>query len=147
MSALSQLQVYGARAVTRYGLVRGSVIAADRIVRCNPAARFYQVRAGRSFHEPDGRVIDPVVPDRAETKRHSPALAAALSAVVPGAGRVYAGRSFDGLMGFLTVALYYSMAKESTARGHPIRAGILWTGTVTFYLGEIYGAWRSAKYD
>lgn len=139
--------LYGAGAVAKFGLLRGSVMAADRIVRCNPAARYYQLRAGRSFHEPDGRIVDPVVPDRPETNRHSPALAAALSSMVPGAGRVYAGRPFDGLAGFLTVVLFYSMARESTHRQHPLRAGILWTGTVTFYLGEIYGAWRMAKYD
>ncbi len=138
--------VYGAQAVAQFGLARGSVMAADRTVRCNPAARFYQLREGQPFHYPDGRLVDPVVPKGSGSGTKSPILAAALSSVIPGAGRAYAGRPFDGLMGFLTVAVMVTLQQESAARNHTIRSGVLLVGTLAFYFGEIYGAWRTAKY-
>ena len=137
--------IYGAHAIAHYGLFRGSIMAADRIVRCSPFARHYQVMDQKQI-QADGRLVDPVVPLVKRKSGKSPSTAALLSTVLPGAGRVYAGKPLDGLMGFMTVAMFYSSYRISQSRGHTIRAGILLTGTITFYFGEIYGAWREARY-
>ena len=53
----------------------------------------------------DGRLIDPVGQTTLSTGTKSPFFAALLSVFIPGAGRAYTGRSFDGLMGLWTVYL------------------------------------------
>lgn len=77
----------------------------------------------------------------------SPALAAGLSALVPGAGKVYAGAWKDGLVS----ALFVGANAFTTYRGfqnNGIRSPYVWIfGSLTagFYVGNIYGAHKQAK--
>lgn len=119
-------------------------MAFDRVIRCNPSALQQHKKMGGNFYS-DGRLIDDVqyLPPTASTK--SPIIAAGLSMVVPGLGRAYAGRKVDGLYGFLMSALainvgYKSLKRESLFA--PLYVGM----ALTFYGGEIYGAYRTAKY-
>ncbi|NOZ04578.1 MAG: membrane protein insertion efficiency factor YidD [FCB group bacterium] len=140
---------YGAQAIHYYGILAGTAQAADRIVRCNPMARYYHIRMNGQFHVPDDRLIDPVKPVNqlsAQKTTKSPVFAAALSAMIPGAGRVYAGRWYDGLMGFMLFALTGTSALDSYRRHRPV-ATPLFTGlALSLYAGEIYGAYRTARY-
>ena len=52
---------YGAAAVRQFGIIRGGIIASERITRCNPFAFHYHLELQRPFHDKDGRLIDPVV--------------------------------------------------------------------------------------
>ena len=52
---------YGTDAINKYGIIRGGVIASERITRCNPRAYHYQLIQNRPFHANDGRIIDPVI--------------------------------------------------------------------------------------
>ncbi|MBC8400941.1 MAG: membrane protein insertion efficiency factor YidD [Candidatus Marinimicrobia bacterium] len=138
---------YGTLAIKEYGLLAGSVVTADRIVRCNPFAWHYHLQIHGGFHPSDGRLVDPVIPNpAATTTAKSPYLAAVLSAVIPGSGRAYARRPWDGLMGFMTVALTVSAAYSGLSTDRPIEGGIFLSFATIFYTGEIYGAWRAAKY-
>ena len=139
---------YGTLAIKEYGLLAGSTVTADRIMRCNPFAWHYHLQMQGEFHPSDGRLVDPVIPEpAATTTSKSPYLVAAvLSAVVPGSGRAYAGRPWDGLMGFMTVALTASAAYGGLSTDRPIEGGIFLSFAAIFYAGEIYGAWRAAKY-
>ncbi|MFH1853035.1 MAG: membrane protein insertion efficiency factor YidD [Candidatus Neomarinimicrobiota bacterium] len=139
---------YGAQAIHQHGLLAGAVVTADRIVRCNPAAWDQHLHSGGRFHEPDGRLVDPVVPAPADsnTAVKSPLLAATLSTFLPGSGRAYAGRPWDGFFGFLTVAATASVAHSALHLDRPIEAGIFLSLAAVFYAGEIYGAWRAARY-
>ncbi len=139
---------YGAQAIGKHGLLLGCAVTADRIVRCNPFAWQHQLQMGGELHT-DGRLVDPVIPappDSIAKTGKSPLLAAAMSAVIPGSGRVYAGRPWDGLMGFLTVALMANGAWLANENGSAIEKGIFIPIAAIFYSGEIYGAWRTAKY-
>jgi len=132
-------------AIKNYGIIKGSIMASDRITRCNPFAMYYQMELGLPFKDDDGRLIDPVVYKKKLESKKSPILTAALS-VIPGAGRFYAGRKLDGLMGFWSIYLatssaYYANKNERSILG-PLLLGI---AGVT-YFGEVYGAWRSSKY-
>ena len=49
---------YGASAIRQYGLVRGGIVASERITRCNPFAVYYHLELNRPFYELDGRLID-----------------------------------------------------------------------------------------
>jgi hypothetical protein len=76
--------------------------------------------------------------------RKSPAKAAILASLVPGAGRAYLDRPGDAAFAFMLVgstaatAVYY--ARRNSWTGFSIMAGVgLW-----FYVGDIYGSWRWA---
>jgi len=137
---------YGAQAIQDYGLLRGSFIASDRIVRCNPAALEHHLKHGREFRPTDLRLIDPVHLPQPFTLTKSPALAASLSTVIPGTGRMYAGRWFDGFMGLSQFLFYAAITNYAYQNDWEVLTTI--AGGITFivYGGEIYGAYRTAKY-
>ncbi len=138
---------YGVQAIQEHGLLPGIFVTADRIVRCNPAAWDGHLHAGGHFHEPDGRLVDPVVPEmQISQPEKSPLLAAGFSAVVPGSGRIYAGRTWDGIFGLVTFSMMALTAYNSFENDHQISGGIFLAASIAFYGGEIYGAWRTAKY-
>jgi hypothetical protein len=138
---------YGAQAIRTHGLLKGAPMAMDRIIRCSPFAYHYHLALQGAFH-PDGRLVDPVVPPPVvvRTTEKNPRTAALLSALLPGAGRAYAGRWWDGLMGLLVFSLSLDNARTARQLERPL-ATPFWIGvTALVYSGEIYGAWRTAKY-
>lgn len=136
---------YGALSVAEHGIVLGPVMAADRITRCNPAALEYHAKLSKDFYTKDFRIKDPVNLSGGQTDK-SPLLAAALSAIIPGSGRIYAGRFWDGIFGFIMVSIpaasAYRMRDDSGSFGFMMYA----SAAAVFYGGEIYGALRTAKY-
>ncbi|MBW6458743.1 MAG: hypothetical protein K0B52_06235, partial [FCB group bacterium] len=79
--------------------------------------------------------------------QRSPVLGGVMSAVIPGSGKIYAGRWMDGVQAFsmITAPAYnawYHFAKNGTKS---VRAWI-WTGvTAWFYLSDIYGSVKAVK--
>ena len=135
---------YGAQAIHSQGAMAGLFMTSDRIIRCNPKARQYHQLMDGQFYL-DGRLIDSVSnpSDRVTTK--SPTIAAGLSMIIPGLGRAYAGRNSDGIYGFVITALAInngvsSIRKESMLA--PFQIGL----AMILYGGEIYGAYRTAKF-
>lgn len=135
---------YGALAIRDFGLLPGIFVASDRIVRCNPGAYHYHRLAGGVINEA-GFLIDPVRPSAGKSSQR-PLKAALLSAILPGVGRIYAGRWYEGLLsGCLTIGTgraAYLMYKYN----HHVRAAVYSLLFLAYYGGEIYGAWRTAKY-
>ncbi len=137
---------YGAQAIRDYGLLRGSFMASDRIIRCNPSSLEHHLKHGGAFNPIDMRLIDPVhIPPLAELTK-SPVLAASLSALIPGTGRMYAKHWFDGFMGLSQFLLYAAITNYAYQKDWQALTAI--SGGITFiiYGGEIYGAFRTAKY-
>jgi len=137
---------YGAQAIEDYGILLGSFMAADRIVRCNPSSLEHYLKHGREFRPTDLRLIDPVHLPQPVTLSKSPALAASLSAVIPGTGRMYAGRWFDGFMGLSQFLLYAAITNYAYQKDWEVVTAISVGITFIVYGGEIYGAYRTAKY-
>ena len=138
---------YGALAVRNYGPIIGTAITADRIVRCNPFALNYHYEMHGEFHYPDYRLVDSL--EFSQTRylsNKSPIFAASLSTIFPGTGRVYAGRFLDGLMGLWMVLLPGTAAYGSLQQGQAMKGNFFTGITLIFWLGEIYGAYRTAKY-
>ena len=138
---------YGALAVRNYGPIIGIAITADRIVRCNPFALNYHYEMHGEFHYPDYRLVDSL--EFSQTRyltNKSPILAAGLSTILPGTGRMYAGRFLDGLMGLWMVLLPGTAAYGSLQQGQSMKGNFFTGITLIFWLGEIYGAYRTAKY-
>ncbi|MHC4753369.1 MAG: DUF5683 domain-containing protein [Planctomycetota bacterium] len=122
-------------------------MASDRIIRCNPTALETHLLMGGELTPVDKRLVDPVnlaAPLQVSTK--SPALAALYSAILPGSGRVYAGRIYNGITGFMIFALFTTLTIHAFEEEYAIAAPLLAGFTFVLYGGEIYGAYRSAKY-
>lgn len=79
---------------------------------------------------------------QAALPRKSPWLAAGLSAVVPGLGRVYIGRWPDGLFSFLLVGLVGGFAAHGFYEDgqSSVRGWILGSTAALFYVGNVYGS-------
>ncbi|OWY22058.1 hypothetical protein C7N43_09250 [Sphingobacteriales bacterium UPWRP_1] len=82
-----------------------------------------------------------------KVKRRSPALAGMLSAVVPGLGKVYAGKAKQGIASFFPVALLGLQAYENIhKRGIKNGFSIFYTGLFSvFYIGNIWGSVLSVQ--
>jgi len=80
-----------------------------------------------------------------EVKTVSPRLAAGFSALLPGAGQVYAGRRGDGVLSFLAVAGAGAASVLSFMYGYNDLGGMFAFFSGLFYGGNIYGAWNSAR--
>ena len=137
---------YGALAIKENGLLKGLPMTADRIVRCNPSAFFNHLHMRGEFNNNDKRLVDHPQSLRDIKNNKSPLFAGILSAIVPGAGRIYAGRWFDGFMGFVMVYLTASSAIEASKQENYFGKSFAYSMAAIFYTGEIYGAYRSAKY-
>ena len=135
---------YGAQAIHEKGVLSGLFITSDRIIRCNHTAYSVHNKMGGKFHN-DGRLVDQVNYDVLSKTKKSPILAAGLSMVVPGLGRVYAGRPKDGAFGFLMSVLAINAGARSLKK-ESFLSPLYISMALTFYGGEIYGAYRTAKY-
>lgn len=80
------------------------------------------------------------------SRRKKSALAAAcLSAVIPGAGKVYAGRTGEGAAAFMTVVPLGIITAEQWKKNGPGYWGTTLSGALfsLFYIGNIYGSYVS----
>ena len=136
---------YGADAIQQFGVIRGGAMAAERITRCNPFAFHYHLKLRRPFHDSDGRLVDPVIQSSIPGSRKSPLLAGLMSAILPGSGRIYAGRALDGIMGMWMMYLVGNSAYNAIENERPIAGPLFGIATGFVYLGEVYGGWRAAK--
>tara|TARA_B100001175_G_scaffold61584_1_gene49927 strand:- start:53 stop:667 length:615 start_codon:yes stop_codon:yes gene_type:complete len=136
---------YCAQAINNHGIIIGGIIASDRIIRCNPFAYNYHLKLNSPFKFNDKRLIDPVKQQTVSSK-NSPLIAGLLSAIIPGLGRAYCNRTMDGMMGLWTFYLTSSSAYIAVKQNRNILGPILSVASLYIYLGEIYGAWRTAKY-
>lgn len=73
----------------------------------------------------------------------SPRLAGGLSAILPGAGQLYAGRPHDAALAFLLNAAFIAGAWESFDSGNEVVGGILLFFEAGWYTGNIYNAANS----
>lgn len=138
---------YGMHAIQKFGVIKGTMMTTDRIVRCNPAARDYHLKSKMEINNM-GYLVDPVTPVAApeKTQMKSPLVAAGLSALIPGLGRAYSGRIFEGLLGGLMTFLIGQIALEAYQNDRPVKASMFSAYFISFYSGEIYGAYRTTKY-
>lgn len=75
----------------------------------------------------------------------SPALAGTLSAVVPGAGQLYVGRTGDAAIAFLLNAAFVWAAVESFDKGNNVAGGILLAFEAGWYSGNVFNAVGGAQ--
>ena len=82
---------------------------------------------------------------RVSYPKRSPFVAMLLSGIIPGLGKVYAGRLYDGLYSFILNAgslyLVYDAWRHNRKTETYVYSGIF----LFFYSGNIYGSWIAAK--
>ena len=100
---------------------------------------------------PDGQAarnakhVVPLIGQYKNLPQKSEALAAILSAVIPGSGYVYAGHFGDGITAFLINGLWIAGAVTGIQAEYYAIAGVLAGVGLPFYLGNIYGSANAAK--
>ena len=91
------------------------------------------------------KVFGDIYSSRFESRQKSPALAGIMSAVVPGAGKWYAGRKDEAIASFLTVGVFAGLTAECWVKKGPKDWRTIVFGTLgsLFYIGNIYGSYVS----
>lgn len=79
------------------------------------------------------------------SKSKSPATAALLSALIPGAGKIYTGEIGDGITSFLTYGILVYLMVDNFNAGHNTRGYIFGGLALLSYGGTIYGSASSAQ--
>jgi TM2 domain-containing membrane protein YozV len=75
----------------------------------------------------------------------SPTFAAILSALIPGAGKIYSGETGDGITALILTGLFGYLAYDNFEAKHKTRAWIFSGLTAFFYAGNIYGSAAAAQ--
>jgi len=80
-------------------------------------------------------------------KKRSPALGGIMSAIIPGSGKVYAGRLLDGMQAFSVVlAPAYNAYYHFRKTGPTSARAWIWTAVASwFYLSDIYGSVKAVR--
>ena len=116
-----------------------------RLLAGDFASAYEKAREGAALH-PDS--VLPSLRDRLASHdalaSRSRSLAAALSAVFPGAGQAYAGRTADALLSAAAVLALGAGSVLTWRAGHRGVAFTLGFFTALAYGGGIYGAWNAA---
>ena len=136
---------YCSLAIKEYGSLYGTIIGLDRITRCNPSALYYHKKINGSYKDEDGRLIDYVNPTYYH-KGNKSAVLSIVIAIIPGMGKIYSCRVYDGIYGTLNLFASlkaYSFAKENQNK---IMMNVFGITSLIFYTSDIYGSWRAAKY-
>ena len=124
---------YCSLAIKEYGSLYGTIIGLDRVTRCNPSALYYHQKINGSYKDEDGRIIDYISPTFYHIGNKS-VLLSALLAIIPG---------MYGTLNFFASLKAYSFAKKNQNK---IMMNVLGTTSLIFYISDIYGSWRAAKY-
>ena len=109
----------------------------------------YDWDAAMAFYSSHSDVLKPmqemfVLLNNAKRETLHPYIAAGISAIVPGAGHLYARHYSDGIISALTIAVLAGATYISYTKGYTGLAYTFGALTVIGYGGNIYSAYRSA---
>ena len=85
-----------------------------------------------------------ILEQQQELPRKSPLVAGLLSALLPGAGHLYAGHPGDGITSFFLNGLFIAGTVVAVRQENYPVAGVVGVIGIPFYLGNIYGAANAA---
>lgn len=75
----------------------------------------------------------------------NPFFASILSAIIPGAGKIYTGEISDGIFSFITTGLFAFLSYDNFKADHKFRAWLFGGLAAGFYAGNVYGSYASAQ--
>ncbi len=81
-------------------------------------------------------------------KKKSPLLAGLMSSIIPGTGKIYAGRTADGIFAMIYIlSMLYKTYYTFNKNGLDNFEGWIWGGmSLYFYIGDIYGSVAAVKF-
>ncbi len=94
---------------------------------------------------PKARSLSQALQQRPDATKKSPALAGGLSAILPGAGHLYAGRPGQAATSFLLNALFIAGAVAAFKHDSPVLGGVLIFFELGWYVGGIRSAAQAAR--
>ena len=136
---------YCSLAIKENGPLFGSIIAMDRITRCNPSALSYHQKINGAYRDEDGRLIDYVKPI-SYNQNSNPSLLSTVLAFIPGIGRSHSGRVYDGVYGMLNLLLSAKAYSIAIKTENKPMANIFGGTSAILYASEVYGSLRALKY-
>lgn len=136
---------YCSIAIKEKGAIIGSIIGMDRITRCNPSALYYHQKIHGAYKDSDGRIIDNITPLSYQKNNKSELLAVSLS-LIPGMGKIYAGRAYDGIYGVFNLFVSLQAYSAATKNKNKFISSVFGLSSIVLYASEIYGSWRAVKY-
>lgn len=80
-----------------------------------------------------------------EDNKKSPVWASVLSAIIPGAGKLYTKNYSDGITSFLVTGLFTYLAIDNFNHNHNTRGWIFSGLAAYFYAGNVYGSYSAAQ--
>jgi len=97
------------------------------------------------FNEDEKKVVSSFYDWKSNPPYKSSFTAGILSAVIPGAGKMYLGEWGDGITAFLVTGLFAFLAYDNFEADHDTRAWIFTGLGAFFYAGNIYGSVAAAQ--
>ena len=97
------------------------------------------------FNEDEKKVVSSFYDWKTDPPYKSSFTAGILSAVIPGAGKMYLGEWGDGITAFLVTGLFAFLAYDNFEADHDTRAWIFTGLGAFFYAGNIYGSVTAAQ--
>ena len=95
--------------------------------------------------ENDNVDFDNIFLNKERWQRKSPFASALLSAMIPGAGKIYTNNYGDGITSFLVTGLFTFLTYDNFRAHHNTR-GWIFAGTAAFFnIGNVYGSYISAR--
>lgn len=82
---------------------------------------------------------------RVNPQYKNPITASVLSALIPGAGKIYTGEISDGIFAFLTTGIFTFLAYSNFNADHNFRGWLFTALAAGFYGGNVYGSYASAQ--
>jgi TM2 domain-containing membrane protein YozV len=97
------------------------------------------------FEEDEQKTVSLLYDYKFNPQYKSEVLAGALSAVIPGSGKMYVGEWGDGITALLVTGLFAFLAYDNFRANHKSRAWIFTGLGAFFYAGNIYGSVATAQ--
>ena len=98
----------------------------------------------RALEEPPREYLLHRVDGMQSRPTRSPALAGSMSALLPGSGQMYAGRTSDGWVAFLTNATLIGGTWAAVHNDEEVTAAVVGFVALAFYTGNVYGGINAA---
>jgi TM2 domain-containing membrane protein YozV len=103
----------------------------------------------KEFIKPFDAIMKDDVTILYETKTNppnkSPLTSAILSALIPGAGKLYTGEISDGIFALITTGVFSFLAYDNFNADHNFRGWLFSSLAAGFYAGNVYGSYASAQ--
>ena len=109
------------------------------------SALYYHQKINGAYKDSDGRIIDNINPLSYQKNNKSELLAVSLS-LIPGMGKIYAGRTYDGIYGVFNLFVSLQAYSAATKNKNKFISSVFGLSSIVLYASEIYGSWRAVKY-